>query len=845
MWKATFRGFFAHKFRLALTTLSVVLGVGFVAGTYVLTDTMNRAFDELFSEVTAGTDVIVRAKASFVGNTDERPLVPERLLARVQRVPGVAVAQGEVQGFAQIVGPDGEAIGRVGPPTLGVSASRRDEFRVVTYREGRPPAADDEMAVDARTAGDNGIELGQRLRVLFEGPSRTFEVVGIVGFGEADNLGGATLAVFDLATAQRVLNAEGAFDAISVRADDGVTPPDLRARIARALPKRAEALTASEVGREQAEAIQQGLGFFRTALLIFAGVALFVGAFIIFNTFNILITQRTRELGLLRAIGASGTQVMRSVIAEAALTGVVAAALGLGFGMLLARGLQSLLEAFGIDLPTTAQVVLPRTIWAAATVGIVVTLVASALPARRAARVAPMEALRESEGIRPLAVAPRALGGAALAALGITLVSLRLIGDVGGISLVGIGVLATFLGVTVMSPLAARPLSAFIGAPLPRIAGVAGRLGRNNAARNPRRTAATSAALMIGLALVATFSVMGASVKASVASVIERSMRADFVLQSTSQFGGFSNLVAKRLARDERLGAVVPVIYAEFRDPGSNVSQFLSAADPSRLDDVIGLGLEPGALARLRADGGVLLHTSLAEAKGLAVGDQMRMRLPTVGARGFEVHGLFDQQGMLGERIISMKTYERLYTSRLHWIVLVKAAEGVAFEDARAAIERVADPFPNVEVLDQAQLREEQEKQVDQLLGLINALLGLAILIALLGIVNTLALSVFERTRELGLLRAVGMSRRQTRRMIRWESVVIALIGGVLGLGIGLVFGTILVRAIADEGIDRLAIPGGQLVVFLVAAGIAGVLAAVGPARRAARLDVLAAITYE
>ncbi|HEX9776194.1 MAG TPA: FtsX-like permease family protein [Actinomycetota bacterium] len=841
MWKATFRGFLAHKFRLALTTLAVVLGVGFVTGTYVLTDTMNRAFDELFAEVTASTDVIVRAEADFISAADDRPLVPETLLDEVRAVEGVAVAEGEVSGFAQIVAPDGEPIGRMGPPTLGVSASRHPSFQVLTIREGRNPERDGEVAVDVTTAADGEIEVGDVVTVLFEGPPEEFEVVGIAGFGSADNLGGATLAVFDLRTAQRVLGAKGGFDAISIRAAQGVTARELQARVAGILPDETQAITAAEAGQEQAETIQEGLGFFRTALLVFAGVALFVGAFIIFNTFSILIAQRTRELGLLRALGASGAQVTRSVLAEAFLTGVVAAAIGLGFGVLVAAGLRALLEGFGIDLPSTSLQVLPRTIWAAAAVGIVITLVASVLPARRAAHVTPMEALRESDGVRPLGVGVRLVTGGVVVAIGVGLVMLGLLGDTGGLASVGGGVFATFLGVTTLSPLTARPLSRFLGAPLPRMSGVAGRLGRNNASRNPRRTASTSAALMIGLALVATFSVMGSSVKASVGALIEQSLRADFVLQSTTQFAGFSNTVAEELDAADEIAAAVPVVYAEFREPGSTMSQFLSAVDPARVEDVVGLGAEPGALERLATGEGVLIHESLAESTGVEPGEPMPMRFPAAGVRDLTVAGTFTQNGMLGERIISMETYEELYTSRLHSLVFVKTEPG----DARAAIESVTDDFPNVEVLDQGELRAEQERQIDQLLGLINALLGLAILIALLGIVNTLALSVFERTRELGLLRAVGMSRRQTRRMIRWESVLIALIGGLLGLGIGLVFGTILVRALADEGITTLSIPGGQLVVFLFSAGIAGVVAAVGPARRAARLDVLAAISHE
>ena len=845
MWKATFRSFLAHKFRLALTTLSVVLGVGFVAGTFVLTDTMNRAFDDLFAEVTTGTDVIVRSKADFLSRADDRRLVPERFLDKVRAVDGVALAEGGVDGFAQMVGKDGEPIGQTGPPTLGVSISDIEEFQVLTLRDGRRPTRNGEMVVDAGTAEDNDIRVGDVITVLFQGPPEEFEVVGIVGFGSADNLGGATLAAFDLRTAQRVLDAEGGFDAISVRGDGSVSASELQARVADVLPKRIESITAAEASQQQARTIQQGLGFFRTALLVFAGVALFVGAFIIFNTFNILITQRTRELALLRAVGASGSQVTRSVLAESLLTGVVAAGLGLLFGMLMASGLRALLEAVGINLPSTSLQVLPRTIIVAFAVGIIVTVAAALIPARRAARIAPMEALRESDGIRPLKAGVRSAVGGGLTVVGVAMVAFALLGDSGGLQVVGFGVLITFLGVTVLSPLIARPLTRWLGAPLPRIAGVAGRLGRNNAARNPRRTASTAAALMIGLALVGTFSIMGSSVKASVGTLIKDTLRADFVLQASTQFSGFSNTVANKLKDDRRLDAVVPVIYAEFRDPGSDSTRFISAANPRKIPKVVELEATPDAFTRLDREGGVLLHESIAADRGVGIDDTITIRFPSVGKTKLTVVGTYAKNGFLGEYVISMATHREFFESRLHSLLLVTVADGVEPAAARASIEHVTDGFANVEVLNQAELREEQESSIDQLLGLINALLGLAILIALLGIVNTLALSVFERTRELGLLRAVGFSRRQTRRMIRWESVVIALIGGLLGLGIGLVFGTILVRALNDEGITTLAIPGGQLFVFLFMAGIAGVLAAIGPARRAAKLDVLAAIAHE
>jgi putative ABC transport system permease protein len=843
MWRATLKGLLAHRFRLALTALSVVLGVAFVAGTYVLTDTMNAAFDQLFTEATAGTDVIVRAEAPFVEEDRER--IPEELLPVVRQVEGVRVTEGSVVGFAQLVDKEGEAISPTGPPTLGVSFGEIPDLTPLTIREGRPPERDAEVAIDAATARKHDFSVGDRVTVLFQGPSEEFTVVGIAGFGEADNLGGATLAAFDLQTAQRVLGAEGQFDTIEVAGQEGISTTVLRQRIASVLPEGVQAVTAQSVADEQANEIQDELGFFNIVLLVFAGIALFVGAFIIFNTFNILVTQRTRELALLRALGATGGQVTRSVMAEALITGVVASALGLALGIAVALGLQALLQGFGIDLPTTNLQVLPRTIVASFVVGTVVTVVAAVLPARRASRVPPIAAIRDVESVRPISLRRRALAGGAVAAFGVAMLMLGLFGGVGNaISYVGLGVGVIFLGVAILSPLAARPVSRAIGAPLPRVAGVPGKLGRENAMRNPRRTAATSAALMIGLALVGTSLIMGSSLKASTGRIIDETLRADLFLSAGNQFTGFSPEVAAELAGRPGIGVVSELRTGEWRQRGSTAIRFLTAVEPATVDRVLELDVLEGSVSALDRRG-VMVHEDAAEAEGLAVGDVLAMEFARTGTVQMRVAGIFAENRLVGDYVISISAYEDNFTEQLDSFVLVKAPPGASVEDARRAVQRVTEAFPNVDVQDQAEIREEQEDAIDQLLGLLSALLGLAILIALLGIVNTLALSVFERTREVGLLRAVGMSRRQVRSMVRWESVLIALLGGVLGLAVGAFFGWAMVTALGDEGITELSIPARQLVVFLALAGLAGVVAAILPARRAARLNVLAAIATE
>ncbi|MDQ4027193.1 MAG: ABC transporter permease, partial [Actinomycetota bacterium] len=504
MWKTTIRGLAAHKVRLALTALAIVLGVGFISGTYVLTDTMNSAFTNLFSDVTEGVDLYVRRDSAFQGiegNEDRKP-IPERLLADIAGVADVEVAEGTVTGYAQLVDENGDAITTGGAPTIGISWSGvgggGGEFGIAN---GRAPQGPGEVLIDQATAEEHGFSVGDEVQILFEGPPERFTLVGTAGSGESDTLLGATLAAFEPETAQRVFDKEGQFDAIEVAVEDGASVAGVRDQINGLVPEGVEVATGQAVADEQASAIQQALGFFNTALLVFAIVALFVGAFVIFNTFSITVAQRTREFALLRALGATGRQVMTSVLAEAALIGLVASALGLGAGLLIALGLNALLAAFGIELPQTTLQVLPRTIVTSMLVGTVVTVVSSLFPARRAATVSPMAALREVTP-RPARWSPRrTLVGTLILLAGIVVLGLGLFADVSDeLSLVGLGAFLTFMGVAVLSPLFAGPLARVVGAAPARAFQIPARLARSNAATNPKRTASTAAALMIGLA---------------------------------------------------------------------------------------------------------------------------------------------------------------------------------------------------------------------------------------------------------------------------------------------------------------------------------------------------------
>jgi putative ABC transport system permease protein len=840
--RAVLKGLLAHKLRLVLTAIAVVLGVAFVAGTFVLTDTINKTFDTLFTEISAGSDVTVRAESGFGDDANldvSRNTIPSSLLAAVRSVPGVAAAEGSVTGYAQFIDEEGKAVTTTGAPTLGFNWTDPGQSPL-RLRSGREPRQPGEVVVDAVTARDHDFALGDRVKVLFRGPTEEFTVVGIAGFGEADNLAGATLAIFEETTAQRVFGKVGRFDTIDVKADEGVSTAELRERVLAVVPPGVEVITSQEVADESAQAVSQALGFLSTALLVFGGIALFVGGFIILNTFSILVAQRTRELALLRALGASRRQVMASVIAEAFAVGVFASIVGIGLGVLVAVGLQSLLKSFGIDLPASGAVLEPRTFIASVIVGVGVTVLSSIAPARRASRIPPMAALRGGAEEHGGSLRRRTVAGAVAGAAGMAVLVWGLVG--GGISLVGVGAALVFVGIALLSPLAARPMARVIGAPFPRIAGMSGKLGRQNAMRNPRRTAATSAALTVGLGLVACVSVLAASIKSSAAEIVDEYLAADYIVSTANFMPSISTDLAPRLAQQPELGAVSGLQTGQWRANGQGRSIY--GADPATVGQVLKFDVTAGDAAGL-SRGEILVAEEELQDQRLEIGGMLPMTFAQTGDTQLRIAGTFSKNQLLGSYLVSTATFDAHFPDRLDFVVLATARDGVTPAAARAAVERVTDEFPNVEVRDQAEFKQQQEDQVNQILGLVTALLALSIVIALFGIINTLALSIFERTRELGLLRAVGMSRRQVRSMIRGESVIIAVMGAILGLAVGVLFGYAVVMALADEGIGEVVIPGGQLVTYVILAGIAGVLAAVFPARRAARLDVLAAISHE
>jgi putative ABC transport system permease protein len=842
--RAALRSLLAHKIRLLLTVISIVLGVSFMAGTYVLTDTMTRAFNDLVDTGYSSIDVLVRGSNSFTAQTsslEERDPMPASVLDEVSAVPGVAQAVGDVIGYAQIVDPvTGKVIGTFGPPT---AASSWNDLNGFTLKPGgSTPQGAGQVVIDASTAETHDIQVGDRVKIVFEGPPGEFEVVGLAGYGEEDSLFGATWALFDLPTAQAVLGKEGELDSVSVVAEEGTPGAELQREIAAVLPEGVEAVTAATVTAEAQDQVSTGLGFLRTAFLVFAFVALFVGAFIIFNTFAIIVAQRTRELALFRALGASPRQVMTSVIVEALVVGVVASALGVVVGVGLASVLKGLLNATGFDIPASGAVILPRTIIVSIVVGTLVTLVAAIVPARRAARVAPIEALREAQDRPGRSLRFRLIAGGIVLALGVIPLLYGLFGNPdNALQLVGLGVAFTFIGIAMLTPMIARPVAAALGSPIRRT-GVPGKLGRENAMRNPRRTAATASSLMIGLGLVVFVAVFGASAKASTNAILERTLKADFILTSPT-FSGFSTASAADMRAVPGVATVSQVRQGEVKIDGG--TSFITGVDPATFESVSDVGVVNGSVPDLEQAGSIAIFEDTAADNGLGIGDTVTVDWPATGETELEVVAVYSENGLIGDWTVSLETYDANVAQQLDVFVFVKAEEGADVAVVQSGLEEALVPYPNIEVQDQAAFRDKYASFLNQVLNLVTALLLLAVIIALFGVMNTLFLSIYERTRELGLLRAVGLTRRQTRSMVRWEAVIIAIMGALFGVVIGIAFGWALQQALAPEGFTELGIPGGQILVYVVLAAVLGVFFAIFPARRAAKLNVLRAISYE
>jgi putative ABC transport system permease protein len=843
MFKATWRGLVGHRLRFALTALAISLGVGLVAASFMFTDSLDRAFDDLFGASLTGFDVQVRSIVDDdLSFTQGEPL-PENLVEEIRSIDGVEAAEGSLFGFAQIA-IDGEPVQNGQAPSFVVSwPSLVSSFGV---RSGERPDAAGEVAIDPSTAQRYGVDIGDEIQVVGVGDPISYTVTGTAGLEGFDSFGGSASVYVPLATAQELLDLRDRVLSIEVRIDDGTSLDEIIHRVEVHLPEGVEAVSAQSAAEEQLATFKSALGFLNTFLLVFAGVTVFVAAFLIQNTFRIIVAQRTQELAMLRAVGASRRQVIAMVIGEALIVAIVASVAGLGLGVVLARLIRELLSLGG-TLPTAPLQLAARTVLVGMTTGIVITVVSAVLPARSASRVPPVTALRkvtvpESKG----QLRRRAMIGLAISALGGAFMAIGLAVErsdqtIPDIALVGAGAGLIFIGVAILTAVVARPVTAFIGAPL-KATGLAGRLAVDNVGRSPRRTAATASALMVGLALVGLTLVLADSLKTTASILLDERFQADLVI-SPAGFGGsrLSPELAVRVAElpEIRLSSAIRGGQVEIQDE----TRFLIGVDPSTLEELVGFTIVEGAITDIGV-GRIGVRRGLAEELGVHLGNQVTVRFARTGDQLFDVAAIYDARGIGASLMVDRATFAANFTEQFDDQIFIDLANGISLENGRAAVEAVSEAFAGAEVLDQSEFREQASMQIDQLVRLVFGLLGVAVVIAIFGITNTLSLSVLERTREIGLLRAVGLSRRQLRRSISWESALIAVLGATIGMGLGLFFAWAVVGALDDDALV-LSIPWGQVAVALAAAGLAGVVAAVVPAWRASRRDILEAIAYE
>jgi len=842
MRNVTVKGLLAHKLRLALTSLAIVLGVTFISGSFVLTDTLHGLFDGLVGNIYQKIDFQVRGVAQFptsdAANAVRNPLA-EPLLGTVRHVAGVEAAYGEVSGYAQFLTRQGTPISNGSASTLGLEWDPDQQISELRLVQGKPPTGPDEVVMDAGTASKYHFAVGQTVRALAASSNpRPFTISGIARFGNVNNLAGVTLAAWALPIAQQEMGEVGQLDDINIVTTPGADKPEVQDAIARVLPKDAEVVTGQTVVNEQESSINQALGFFSTALLVFAFISLFVGAFTIFNTFSITVGQRTRELALLRVVGASRRQVFRSVLGEAAIVGTISSAVGVGLGVLAALGLEALLRGFGITLPSGPIVFEARTVVVGLAVGIGVTVISAVSPARRAVRVPPVAAITDRQVGSEVSGRRRAIRGGTVFGVGAVLLAVGL--SVPVVALVGLGALGIFVGTSMFAPALARPLASAIGRPVARLTGMPGRLGRENSMRSPRRTAQTASALMVGIALVSAMSVFGASISSTATASVDGAIKAPLIVTGTgSGSGSFSNSLAEKIA-------TLPGVRASLIGYGGQFEvrqsvETLKGVTTQGLSQTVNLHLIAGSTGALNR-GDLLIDSSTAKSDHLSVGDNVPVKFALTGGSTMKIGGIYKANALIGSYLVGQAFYMSHYSQPLPGAVLLGTAGGNAPQKVQNEVERVLATYPTVQVQTRAQFESSQISGVNQLLGIVYALLALAVLIALIGIVNTLMLSVFERTREIGLLRAVGMKRRQIRSMVRSESVIISVFGAVIGIVVGTGLGLALVTALK---VSNSSVPVMSLVVFLVLSALLGLVAATWPARRAARLDVLAAIATE
>ncbi|MDQ6696006.1 MAG: FtsX-like permease family protein [Actinomycetota bacterium] len=820
----------------------MVLGIAFLAGTMVLGDTLKATFNDLFTNVNKGTDAVVRSSTKIENNGDaQRPPIDAALVAKVRQVPGVAQAEPDISGYGVLVGKNGKPVTSNGPPTMAGNWLGPTALNPYRLADGRAPRTSDEVVIDRGLAKKAKLGVGDTTTVQLPDPTKV-KIVGVATFGTADSAAGSTFTAFTTQGAQeQILHSTSKVSLVRIKAAAGTSQSEVAAQADKVLPKGIQAVTGATVTKEQKDQINSGfLNVFITFLLVFAIIALVVASFSIYNTFTIIMAQRTREAALLRALGASRRQVLGSVLLETVLVGLVGAIIGLGLGLLVAIGLQGLFSAFGADLPSHALIVKPTTIVAGLVVGLVVTVLAGLLPAIRSSRVAPLAALRDVDFDASSTSRLRLVIGSVFTAAGLALVIVSAFAA--NLVQFGFGAFLLVAGVVVLGPVIAGPAATTLGAPVARFRGITGSLARDNALRNPKRTASTASALLVGVAVVALFTVLGASIKASVNESVNKSFAGDLVVSSGQGGGGgqgFSPQVATRLNRVSQVKKAAGIGFGGAKINGD--SRGIAVVNPSDLAGVLDLGVKRGNLSSL-GEQQLAVSDQIAKDKKWTLGTPIAVQFPDGKMSSFTVGAIYDRRDVLGSVIIGAKAYTPHTFQNLDQFAFIKLAPGTSVEKGQAAVERVTQDFAGVKVQNRSQFRATIAQGVNTFLAFIYVMLLLAVIIALMGIANTLSLSVYERTREIGLLRAVGGVRGQVRGMVRWESVLISLFGTLGGIAVGVFLGWALVKAGSGNGLGTFDPGFAQLVIVLVVGAFVGMLAAIRPARRAAKLDVLQAI---
>ena len=843
MFRIALKSILGRKARLVLTSLAVILGTAFLSGTSIFSATLDRTFNNLFQDVFANIDGYVRSTEVVEGDFGliERQRIPAETVQKVLAVPGVADAVPDIQAFARIVGKDGKPIGTegAGPPTFGSVAV---EFKgaLWTIAEGKFPSGPKEVALDESSAEKAGYVVGDTVKVIAQAGSREFTLVGIASYGDVRSPGGATFALFDVPTAAEFLGKPGFVDAILVVGDGTRTDEALANDIDKIFDPSAkvETLTGAEITKETQDDIGEALSFFSIFLSIFSVIALGVGSFVIYNVFSISAAQRQRENALLRALGASRSQITRSMLIESVVVGLFGSIAGFIGGIGISKLLGVALPALGFDLPSGGLVVTQSAVITTIFVGLIVTVLSAILPARRAGKVPPLAAMRataletNNKGRKQLLI------GLGFIAVGIAIVG-AVIGGADN-NYLGLGIVGVFVGTIVIGPNVARPVALFLGRPAAALRGVTGTMARQNAARNPKRTSRTSSPVLIGVALVTAVSALAASINGQISDIFTEQFKGDYAISVSAQgFGGLSPSLANDIGKIDGVknASGIGTALAKIDNKGRT----LTVISPDTIEGNYDIGLINASYSSLDKDG-IFISRSLAERDNLSVGSVITVVLGDAVPRDLTVRALYEHDDLAGNRVISRETFAGTTVSSFDFGIYINLEDGADNTEVRAALQKAVDNYGQGKLLSRDEYIDEQAGQVNQLLGLIYGLLFLSVIIAIVGIIITLLLSVFERQRELGLLRAVGMTRKQVRTTVRWESVITSLLGAVTGIILGIGLGWVIVFALRDQGLSSFQIPIGTTIFIMVMSFFVGLIAAIYPAWRATKVDILSAL---